>query len=154
MNISLLSQCPQLLDMVATMLHQEWSGFSHWRDRSAIRQRLLMRNAQPAKTFTLVALNAENEVLATASTILHELDDIHERQFWMGEVLTVAAHRGKGVASALVLRLIEEARQRHMPELWLYTPDQQAFYRRYGWQEIEQRIVSSEQVSVMRREIF
>lgn len=154
MNISLLSQCPQLLDTVAAMLHQEWSGFSHWRDRSAIRQRLLMRNAQPAKTFTLVALNAENEVLATASTILHELDDIHERQFWMGEVLTVAAHRGKGVASALVLRLIEEARQRHMPELWLYTPDQQAFYRRYGWQEIEQRIVSSEQVSVMRRGIF
>ena len=91
---------------------------------------------------------------APPGTILHELDDISERQFWMGEVLTAAAHRGKGVASALVLRLIEEARQRDMAELWLYTPDQQAFYRRYGWQEIEQRIVSSEQVSVMRREIF
>ena len=154
MNISLLGQCPQLLDTVSAMLHQEWSEFPHWRDRSAIRQRLLMRNAQDARTFTLVASNADGEVLATASTILHELDDISERQFWMGEVLTAAAHRGKGVASALVQRLIAEARQRDVAELWLYTPDQQALYRRYGWQEVEQRIVSAEQVSVMRLKVF
>ncbi|MGX9242335.1 GNAT family N-acetyltransferase [Pantoea dispersa] len=93
-------------------------------------------------------------MLATASTILYELDDISERQFWMGEVLTAAAHRGKGVASALVQRLIAEARQRDMAALWLYTPDQQALYRRYGWQEVEQRIVSAEQVSVMRLKVF
>ncbi|WP_369410983.1 N-acetyltransferase [Candidatus Pantoea formicae] len=47
-------------------------------------------------------------------------------------------------------RLIAEARQRSIPALWLYTPDQQALYRRYGWQDVEQREVSHEEVTIMK----
>jgi len=36
-----------------------------------------------------------------------------------------------------------------MGELWLYTPDQQAFYQRSGWQAVEQRQIAGEEVTVM-----
>lgn len=88
--------------------------------------------------------------MATASIIHYELVDIVAREFWLGEVITSAEHRGKGVASALVTRLTDEARQRGISTLWLYTPDQQALYRRFGWQDVEKRVVADEEVTVMK----
>ncbi|WP_277966640.1 GNAT family N-acetyltransferase [Pantoea trifolii] len=149
-NISLLAQQPQLLDAVTQMLHREWSDFPNWRDASVIQQRLQARNAAEAKTLTLVATTSDGEVMATASIIHYELHDIAEREFWLGEVITAAEHRGKGLASDLVTRLITEARQRGITTLWLYTPDQQALYRRFGWQDVEQREIADEEVTVMK----
>ena len=37
-----------------------------------------------------------------------------------------------------------------LPELYLYTPDVQAVYAKYGWREIETRRHNGEIVSVMR----
>lgn len=143
MHISLLAQQPQFLDAVTQMLHREWSDFPNWRDAAVIEQRLQARNAAEAKTLTLVATTSDGELMATASIIHYELHDIAEREFWL-------AHRGKGLASGLVTRLITEARQRGITALWLYTPDQQALYRRFGWQDVEQREIADEDVTVMK----
>lgn len=148
-NISLLAQQPQLLDAVTQMLHREWSDFPNWRDAAVIQQRLQARNQAETKTLTLVATTSDGELMATASIIHYELSDIVEREFWLGEVITAAEHRGKGLASALVTRLITEARLRGIAALWLYTPDQQALYRRFGWQDVEQRVMADEEVTVM-----
>lgn len=150
MHISLLAQQPQLFDAVTEMLHREWSDFPNWRDASLIRQRLIDRNAPSAQTLTLVTTSAEGELMATASIIHYEISDIAEREFWLGEVLTASQHRGKGLASALVTRSIAEAHQRAISALWLYTPDQQALYRRFGWQDVEQRMIAEEEVTVMK----
>lgn len=149
MHISLLAQQPQFLDAVTQMLHREWSDFPNWRDAAVIQQRLQARNHAEAKTLTLVATKSDGELMATASIIHYELSDIVEREFWLGEVITATEHRGKGLASALVTRLIAEARLRGITALWLYTPDQQALYRRFGWQDVEQRVMADEDVTVM-----
>jgi GNAT superfamily N-acetyltransferase len=138
------------MSAVVDMLHNEWSDLPNWDDANLIRQRLSLRNAADAKTLTLVAIDADGELMATASIIHYELRDIGEREFWLGEVITASEHRGKGLASALITRLIVEARQRSLTALWLYTPDQQALYRRYGWLEVEQRNVSGEEVTIMK----
>ena len=44
-----------------------------------------------------------------------------------------------------------EAQRLGLPELYLYTPDVQAVYAKYGWREIETRPHNGETVSVMRR---
>ncbi len=153
MHISLLAQQPQFLDAVTRMLHCEWSDLPNWRDAAVIQQRLQARNADEVQTLTLIATSAEGALMATASIIHYELNDIAEREFWLGEVITAAEHRGKGLASALVTRVITEARLRGITALWLYTPDQQALYRRFGWQDVEQREIADEEVTVMVLEI-
>lgn len=150
MQISTLRESPSLISAVVHMLYHEWSALPNWNDADVIRQRLNLRNAADAQTLTLVATGADGALMATASIIHYELSDISEREFWLGEVVTASEHRGKGLASALVTRLIAEARQRSIPALWLYTPDQQALYRRYGWQDVEQRHVSHEEVTIMK----
>ena len=120
------SQQTPLLEAVTQLLHNEWSHLANWHDADVIRQRLRLRNSADALTLTLVAIGSDGELMATASIIHYELGDISEREFWMGEVVTASQHRGKGLASALVTQLIAEARERSLPALWLYTPDQQA----------------------------
>ena len=149
MQIHCLAQMSHFYDEITDMLHREWSELPNWHDRDVIHQRLQSRNAADAQTMTLFATTHEGELMATASIIHYELSDIPEREFWLGEVITAREHRGKGLASALVTRLIAEARAKSIPALWLYTPDQQALYRRFGWQDVEQRNIADEDVTVM-----
>lgn len=149
MQIHCLAQMPHFYDEVTDMLHREWFELPNWHDRDVIRQRLQSRNAADAQTMTLFATTREGNLMATASIIHYELSDIPQREFWLGEVITASEHRGKGLASALVTRLIAEARAKSIPELWLYTPDQQGLYRRFGWQDVEQRNIADEDVTVM-----
>lgn len=148
MDIIKLRQWDAGYGPVAALIHQEWSDFERWSSRETITERLRARNAPGNDELTLVALDDDMPV-ATASIIKYELCDDMTRLYWLGEVLTAQAHRGKGIAGKLIRALIETARTVGYPELWLYTPDQQALYARFGWQPIEEKYVSGEWVTVM-----
>ena len=64
-------------------------------------------------------------------------------------MVTERIFRGQGVANALIQKVIAQAKQQETNELWLYTPDQQAYYQRSGWQVVEQRHIAGEAVTVM-----
>jgi predicted N-acetyltransferase YhbS len=97
----------------------------------------------------LVAVGAENNVIAAGSLICYELKDNPARVYWLGEVITHSTHRGHGIGSALIKHIVELAVQQDIAELWLYTPDKQSLYRSLGWIDQEQRIVAGESVTVM-----
>lgn len=149
MHIFTLRQQPERHHEIARLLFSEWSELPNWSCLSTISQRLQQRNRVETGSFTLIACDGDGTLTGTASVIEHELDDKPERHYWLGEVFTPIAWRGKGVGSSLVQACIERARAQKMDALWLYTPDQQALYRRLGWQDVEQRIVSGESVTVM-----
>ncbi|MFT4274223.1 MAG: GNAT family N-acetyltransferase [Pantoea sp.] len=149
MQISSLQQQPALITPLTQLLFREWAAYPNWNNPGQIEARLQARNLPSVKTLTLVATAADGALMASASLIQHELTDVVEREFWLGEVITAPEHRGKGVGSALISRMITEARARNISALWLYTPDQQALYQRFGWQDVEQREVDSDRVSVM-----
>lgn len=149
MQIAELNQHPGFAGQTAQLLHTEWSHLPAWSHPPAILERLKQRNQKPSAEFTLIATPDGETVVATCSVIRYELDDIPAREFWIGEVMTDKAFRGQGVAKALIQQAIARARQQQMGELWLYTPDQQAYYQRSGWQAVEQRQIAGEEVTVM-----
>jgi predicted N-acetyltransferase YhbS len=149
MHIHLLAQHSSLMTALTQMLYREWSAYANWNTPELIEKRLLARNQPDVKTLTLLATAPEGSLMGSASLIHYELADVAEREFWIGEVITATEHRGKGVGSALITRLIAEAGARGISSLWLYTPDQQKLYQRFGWREVEQRLIDGEQVSVM-----
>ncbi|WP_459176106.1 GNAT family N-acetyltransferase [Ewingella americana] len=150
-KIASLADVPQYLEVITQHLHGEWSDFPHWAQKDYIRQRLEQRIASRGRQFVLVAFDENDQVTGTASVMRYELDDVPERKYWLGEVFTCHAMRGKGIGSALVKACIARASQTDVDTLWLYTPDQQALYARLGWQEVETREVDNEQVTVMQR---
>ena len=149
MQIRQLMDDPDYLAQISGLLFNEWSCLPLWADEEKIRTRLIERNSSDNRQITLVAIDAENTVIAAASLIRYELSDDSQRIHWLGEVITKPSHRGQGIGTLLVKALINYTSEQNMTELWLYTPDMQPLYRKLGWEDKETRIVNGESVSVM-----
>ncbi|WP_336749158.1 GNAT family N-acetyltransferase [Pantoea vagans] len=149
MQIADLNQHPDYASQTAQLLHSEWSHLPAWSHQPTILKRLTQRNQTASAEFTLIASPNGETVIATCSVIRYELDDIAAREYWIGEVVTDRKFRGQGVAKALIQQAIARAKHQQIGELWLYTPDQQAYYQRSGWRAVEQRQVADENVTVM-----
>lgn len=67
------------------------------------------------------------------------------------EVLTVPSARGKRIGTQLIETLYQHYRKSTSESLYLYTPDMQGLYRKMGWQDVEQRKVNDELVTIMKR---
>lgn len=85
---------------------------------------------------TFVAVEGE-ALLGSASLIPHDMDTRMDLTPWLASVYVSAEHRNKGVGSALVRRVMEEAGLRGYRTLYLYTPGREAFYERLGWSLLE-----------------
>lgn len=140
---------PEYLAQTASLLFGAWSYLPLWSDEQRIRKRLLNRNADDNQQPTLVAVDSDNNVIGTGSIIHYELNNDPQRVHWLGEIVTKSSHRGQGVASTLIKHFMALAAERGITELWLYTPDQQSLYRKLGWQDREQLMVTGESVTVM-----
>jgi N-acetylglutamate synthase-like GNAT family acetyltransferase len=53
------------------------------------------------------------------------------------------------VASALVRRVVEEARDSGIDRLYLWTTDQERLYARLGWRRIESTTFQGEDIVIM-----
>lgn len=151
MRIEPLADHPYLIAKIAKLLHEEWSDFPPWASLPIIEARLLAGAQLKQPPFTLVALSAMNEFLGTASVKLFELAGHQDKEHWLGEVFVPNTLRGRGLGSALTNECIQRSIDLGIHTLFLYTPDQQKLYERFGWHEVEQSMVDGELVSIMAR---
>jgi uncharacterized protein (DUF952 family)/GNAT superfamily N-acetyltransferase len=83
---------------------------------------------------TYVAVTPDDQLIGMASLVDDdELPNSHEPGPWLAAVLALPAHRGHGVASAVVQRIVRRAHELGIPALYLYTSDQQQWYANKGW---------------------
>jgi predicted N-acetyltransferase YhbS len=136
MRIELLGANRHLIPTIATLLHEEWGSLSPWATVSDIEDRFAAATATETQAFTLVALSDDGELLGTASVKVHELEGHADKQHWLGEVFIPLSLRGRGIGSALIRECICRSDELGMTVLYLYTPDQQALYERFGWREM------------------
>ena len=88
---------------------------------------------------TFVAVSADDELIGMATLVDDdELPNAIEPGPWLAAVLTLPAHRGNGVASALVQRIVRRAHELGLPALYLYTSDQQQWYVNKGWKPLRE----------------
>ncbi|MGM0638664.1 MAG: GNAT family N-acetyltransferase [Pseudomonadota bacterium] len=83
-------------------------------------------------------------------------DDMHDRPDltpWLASVYVVPAWRGRGIASRLVQRVEEEARDHDIEYFHLFTADRQTLYRRLGWHALEECVYRGEAVTLMVRKL-
>ncbi len=152
MNFIIINQShAQLIEKIALALHLEWAELPPWSDINQIEARLYLRCANQTESILCAYIDDNGNLLATASTIYQELPEITQATWWLGEVLTVPSARGKKIGVQLIERLYQEYRLNTDENLYLYTPDMQALYRRMGWQDVEECYVNGEFVTVMQR---
>lgn len=147
-HITTLAERPEYVEELVQLLHQEWRDFAPWSDCAKIRERLLGLPHPARATCCLLALNQEDVLLGTASIKWQELSHL-QYDYWLGEVFIRADLRGLGIGSRFIAGALQHARHAKIAALYLYTPDQQALYQRFGWREIKREIANGELVSVM-----
>lgn len=107
----------------------------------------------PAGVPSVFAALAGERPVGMASLVVDDMSDRPELTPWLASVYVRPEWRGRGLASTLVRRVEDEARAHGVERLYLYTPDQQARYRRLGWRDREARDYRGEAVTLMQREL-
>jgi N-acetylglutamate synthase-like GNAT family acetyltransferase len=108
-------------------------------------KRTLQKGAIPT---TLIAFSG-NALVGSASLVKHDLQDVMELTPWLAAVYVAPAYRERGLGSALVRRMVEEAKALGYKRLHLFTPDQEHFYAQLGWIKIEQMIYRGVDIVIM-----
>lgn len=81
----------------------------------------------------------DGEPVGTAALKLHEVEDLYpDHQYWLGSVFVDPDHRGNKIATELSQRIVEIAKIRAIPQLYLQTLRLDGgFYAKLGWKSVE-----------------
>jgi len=101
---------------------------------------------------TFVALEGDT-VVGAASIIEEDMETHKELSPWLAEVYVASEFRNRGLGSALVRTIIQEAKDLGVRRLYLFTPDKVAFYQHLGWQVLERTEYYEKNVTIMSYEV-
>jgi GNAT superfamily N-acetyltransferase len=146
-SIDYLADHPGAILTLARWHHAQWK---HLNPNDTVAQRIARFQAHLGKrqiptTFVALAV-AETQsdgrvpasVLGSASLIAHDMDTRPDLSPWLASVFVASQHRGQGIGTALVRRVIQEAETLGVENLYLFTtPDKRGFYTRLDWELIE-----------------
>lgn len=108
-------------------------------------------NAGKGGVPSVFAAYLNGDAVGTASLVVQDMTVRPALTPWLASVYVCSDARGRGIASALVRRVEQEARDAGLTRFYLYTPDQQRLYRRLGWQAQEDLNYRAEDVTIMTR---
>lgn len=97
----------------------------------------------------LIAVEGD-EVLGSAALIASDMDTKPELSPWLANVYVRADKRGLGVGAKLVKSVMDLAKQNQLPRLYLFTPDQEAFYAKLGWETLSKENYRNSSVTIMQ----
>jgi GNAT superfamily N-acetyltransferase len=98
---------------------------------------------------TLVALHGA-ELVGTVSLKYHDLDIRPGPDPWLGALMVLPEWRGRGIASTLMRRVVDVARELKVPQLFLWTSSAEGLYLKLGWQIVERADYCDKRIVVMQ----
>ena len=87
--------------------------------------------------------------IGMASIVAQDMATRPDLSPWLASVYVIPEARRRGVGSALVRRAMDAMPTLRIARLYLFTPDQVAFYRRLGWEPLERTRYRGEDVQIM-----
>jgi GNAT superfamily N-acetyltransferase len=143
---------PEFLTVVARWNYEEWGylyGTSSPDGFLAGLRTVLGKDQIP---MTFVAL-LNNVPVGSVSLVVHENEERKYLSLWLSNVFVVPERRNQGIGTALAIRVVEECKVLEVPVLYLETlKEQEAFYRRLGWEVMEQAIYRGQNVVIMAKD--
>lgn len=99
---------------------------------------------------TIVAID-DGKAIGSASIIEHDLKTHLELKPWVASVIVHPDYRRQGIGSRLMNRIDLIALQLGLGKLYLFTPDQEAFYTSLGWKVILKDYYQGEPIVIMEK---
>lgn len=152
MRIDDLADHPDWMHTVATWQHE---AFSYLAPSKTLQDRLLSLQTTAQREglpLGLVAHSGDGTLWGCASVVRRTLTHDHLGP-WLSAVYVAPAHRNRGIASALTERAAAESARLGFPELFLFTPHNEALYRRLGWLAFDRVVIRDTPAAVMKRRV-
>ncbi len=151
MEIQPLTADPDIVRMVAEWHQAQWGHLSRRtaKDRMTEFEEHFDRSTIP---LTLLAWEG-SQPIGSASLLVADMDARPNLTPWLGSVLVLPEHRGKGVGSALVKAIEGEALRLGEQTLYLFTPDRESLYQQMGWETTEVLIYHGEEETLMTKHL-
>ncbi|HSH39521.1 MAG TPA: GNAT family N-acetyltransferase [Chthoniobacterales bacterium] len=105
-----------------------------------------------ALPLTIVAI-ADGAVVGTGALKADDLPPRAHLTPWLAGIFVAREHRGRGIASAIIDRLLDEARRLRLPRLYLWTNSAASLYAKLGWRDFEKLEYCGQEISVMVRQL-
>lgn len=147
MRIENLADHPEYVETVARWQWDEWG--TDPADSLAARIVDLRDQTEPDRIPTTYLALDGDEALGAASLVEDDMSAHRELSPWLASVYVAPAARGRGVASALVRRVVAQAAAMGVARLYLYTPDAQGLYAKLGWRVIATERFEEHPVTIM-----
>lgn len=141
MEIVYLADYPDFAPILAEWHYQEWNRL-HAND-SVARRLEHLRAASNRRRIPSVLVAVENGELRGSATLAeYDMETRRDLTPWMTDVFVAPEFRRRGIASALVRRVMEEAKATGVPQLFLFTtgPWRERLYAGLGWSVIDRPI--------------
>jgi len=146
--IEYLADRPEFLPVLAGWHHGEW-GRLHPGDTAEKRaERMKAHLGKKQVPTTFVAL-ADGRSVGSASLVDYDMEGREDLTPWLASVYVIPEYRRRGIGSALVERVVEEARTLGIETLYLFTWDQERLYARLGWAVLERTEYKGERIVIM-----
>lgn len=149
MYIDYLCDHPHLIEELAELNFKEWGEFRPGDTLEARTERMRAACGKGAIPSVVVAIE-DGRLLGGALLIDSDMKIRPQLTPWLAGVYVKAEDRGRGVASQLVNRIVDEAAALGVSQLYLYTDAAQSLYAQLGWEVIEELVYDDLPVTIMK----
>ena len=149
MKIIDLRDAPEHIPTIARWHFNEWGYLNPGKTFEYRLERMQRYLGEPAIPSMLIAVEGD-QVLGTAALVEADMDSHPELSPWLASVYIREDQRGRGLGKQLVQALMDFAGQQGLAKLYLFTPDQEGFYARLGWQRLQQELYRDTPVTIMQ----
>lgn len=153
MTIQDLRQEPQHIPTLAAWHHRQWQALNPGdtlERRIARMQHYLGDSLLP----TTVIYKHRQLLAGSAALVESDMDGHPELSPWLASVYVDQPFRYQGIGSALVIHVMELARQAGFAKLYLFTPDKAGFYRQLGWSKMTDEDYHGQRVTLMQASLL
>jgi len=113
------------------------------------RQKTYVRDQLIPKAYVVI-----NQLGSLTGTFTLKLEDLSSRldlSPWFGSLVVAPKYRKQGIGAYIVNSAVRLAKDLGYSQLYLYTPNHEAWYAKQGWQLIERTLSGKFLVSVMSK---
>ena len=143
---------PEFIPLVARWNWEEWSDLLPCDSCEAFADDLRAHTRRDGVPITFLALDGDMPV-GTTSLIADDLEMRPDLTPWFASLYVIPSQRGRGLGTMLVRHAVHMARTFGIETLYLYTPGQETFYRRLGWEFVETTEFRSHAITIMRQRL-
>lgn len=153
MSISNLADDPEYIPTLAAWHHREWAYLNPGRglEQRIDNMQAYLRNELIPSTFIY---KHHGRLAGSAAITANDMDTQPSLTPWLASVYVEPSFRQQGIGSRLVRHVMWQAHRAGIAELYLFTPDKAAFYRRLGWTTLSEDIYRGHPVTVMRADLL